>query len=205
VLEETRPRVNRDLDRRGAVREIRGRQFETVHRDPGRQIRLHPCARRLWYFSRIRDARLTRLRSTNQPTTVTWRDSMSKSEFLRTVILLACLAGCSSHLRVSDIQLGRSLNADNSIANPTTSFGPRDTINMSVSTAGVGSGTISVRWLYGGRVVEEATKKVSYRDLAATDFSLKSVAGFPPGEYSVEVFLDGQSVGTRAFRVDAGR
>jgi hypothetical protein len=130
---------------------------------------------------------------------------MSKSEFLRTVILLACLAGCSSHLRVSDIQLGRSLNADNSIANPTTSFGPRDTINMSVSTAGVGSGTISVRWLYGGRVVEEATKKVSYRDLAATDFSLKSVAGFPPGEYSVEVFLDGQSVGTRAFRVDAGR
>jgi hypothetical protein len=130
---------------------------------------------------------------------------MSKSEFLRTVILLTCLAGCSSHLRVSGIQLGRSLNADNSIANPTTSFGPRDTIYMSVSTAGVGSGTISVRWIYGGRVVEEATKKVSYRDLAATDFSLKSVAGFPPGEYSVEVFLDGQPAGTRAFRVDAGR
>jgi hypothetical protein len=121
------------------------------------------------------------------------------------VILLACLTGCSSHLRITGMQLGRSLNADNSIANPTTSFAPRDTINVSVSTAGVGSGTITVRWTYGGRVVEESTKKVSYRDLAATDFSLKSVSGFPTGEYSVEVLLDGQSAGTRAFRVDAGR
>ncbi len=124
---------------------------------------------------------------------------------LCTVIVLACLTGCSSHLRVTGIQLGRSLNADNSIANPTSSFAPRDTICVSVGTAGVGSGAISVRWMYGGRVVEEATKKVSYRDLAATDFSLKSVAGFPPGEYSVEVFLDGQPAGTRAFRVEAGR
>ena len=28
-----------------------------------------------------------------------------------------------------------------------------------------------------------------------------SVAGFPPGEYSVEVFLDGTSVGTKTFKV----
>jgi hypothetical protein len=131
---------------------------------------------------------------------------MSRSGFhLCAVILLACLAGCSSHLRVTGIQLGRALNADNTIANPTTSFTPRDTIYVSVSTAGVGSGTISVRWIYGGRAVDESTKKVSYKDLAATDFSLKSVAGFPPGEYSAEVFLDGQPAGTRAFRVDAGR
>jgi hypothetical protein len=53
--------------------------------------------------------------------------------------------------------------------------------------------------------VDESTKKVSYRDLAATDFSLKSVAGFPPGEYSAEVLLDGQPAGTGVFRVDAGR
>jgi hypothetical protein len=121
------------------------------------------------------------------------------------LILVACLAGCSSHLRVTDIQLGRSVNADSTIANPTTSFAPRDTIYLSVSTAGVGSGTISVRWKYEGRVVDEPKKKVSYRDLAATDFSLRSVAGFPPGDYIAEVFLDDQPVGTREFRVETGR
>jgi hypothetical protein len=121
------------------------------------------------------------------------------------VVLLACLAGCSSQLRVTDIQLGRSVNADSTIANPTASFAPRDTIYVSVSTAGVGSGTIGVRWKYGERVVDEPKKKVSYRDLAATDFSLKSVGGFPPGEYTAEVFLNDQPVGTKTFRVEAGR
>jgi hypothetical protein len=130
---------------------------------------------------------------------------MRRFAFPLTVVLLACLAGCSSHLRVTGIQLGRSLNADSTISNPTTSFTPRDTIYLSVSTAGVGSGTISVRWTYQGRVVDEPKRRVSYRDLASTDFSLKSVAGFPPGEYSAEVFLDGQPVGTKTFRVDAGR
>jgi hypothetical protein len=124
---------------------------------------------------------------------------------LYVLILLAYLTGCSSHLRVTAIQLGRSLNADSTIADPTTSFAPRDTIYLSVSTAGVGTGTISVRWTYEGRLVDEPKKKVSYRDLASTDFSLKSVAGFPPGDYSAEVFLDGQPVGTKAFRVDARR
>jgi hypothetical protein len=129
----------------------------------------------------------------------------SLTSHLYAFVLLACIAGCSSHLRVTGIQVGRSLNVDNSIANPTTSFAPRDTIYLSVSTAGVGSGTISVRWTYGGRVLDEAQKKVSYKDLANTDFSLKSIAGFPPGEYTAEVFLDGQSAGTKAFRVDARR
>jgi hypothetical protein len=131
---------------------------------------------------------------------------MSRSSLRRgAAILLVSLAACSSHLRVTDIQLGRSVNADSTIANPTTTFAPRDTIYLSVSTAGVGSGTISVRWTYEGRVVDEPKRQVSYRDLAATDFSLKSIAGFPPGAYTVEVFLDGQPVGSREFRVEAKR
>jgi hypothetical protein len=131
--------------------------------------------------------------------------SMRRSIFRVCVFLLACVVGCSSHLRVTGIQLGRAVNADSTIASPTTTFGPKDTVYLSVSTAGVGSATISVRWTYQGRVVDEPKRKVSYRDLASTDFSLKSVAGFPPGEYTAEVFLDGQAVGTKTFRVDAGR
>jgi hypothetical protein len=121
------------------------------------------------------------------------------------VILCACLTGCGSRqpLRVTGIQLGRALNADNTVGAPTSSFAPRDTVHLSVLTAGVGSATISVRWMYAGRVVDEPKKQVSYRDIAATDFELQSAAGFPPGEYSAEVLVDGKSVGTRTFRVDA--
>jgi len=119
------------------------------------------------------------------------------------VIVLASLAACSSRqpLRVTGIQLGRSLNVDNTIAEHTTSFLPSDTIHVSILTAGVGSGTISVRWMYGTRVLDEPKKQVSYTDIAATDFSLQSAAGFPAGDYSVEAFVDGQSVGKRTFHV----
>jgi hypothetical protein len=106
---------------------------------------------------------------------------------------------------VTSTQLGRSVNADSTVASHTTTFGPRDTIYVSVLTSGVGSGTISVRWLYGSRVVGEPRKQVSYRDSAATEFHLQSAGGFPPGDYSVEAFLDGQSAGTRTFRVEAER
>jgi hypothetical protein len=59
-----------------------------------------------------------------------------------------------------------------------------------------------VRWTYSGRVMGEPTKSVSYTDDAATEFHLQSAGGFPVGDYNVEAFLDGQSVGSRPFRVE---
>ena len=115
-------------------------------------------------------------------------------------ILTACLTGCGSNLTVTTIQLGRSVNADNTVANHTTRFGPEETVYVSVVTAGTGSGVIGVRWSYAGQVVGEPTKPV--RGAAATEFHLQNAGGFPPGDYTVEAFLDGVSVGTRAFRVD---
>ena len=85
--------------------------------------------------------------------------------------------------------------------NRATIFAPQDTVYLSVLTTGGGSGTISVRWTYGGKVVGEPKKRVANQDVAATEFTLQSAAGFPPGQYSAEIFLDGKSVGTRTFRV----
>jgi hypothetical protein len=116
------------------------------------------------------------------------------------IVLLACVAGCESSLRVSSIQLGRSLNADDTVGSHTTTFAPGDTVYVSVLTAGTDSGEISVRWMYSGRVQGEPKKQVS--GAGATEFHLQNAGGFPPGEYSVEVFLDGKSVGTRSFRVE---
>ena len=113
-------------------------------------------------------------------------------------------AGCgpSGPLRVTTIQTGKSLNSDKSVGNHTTRFKPDDTMFASVLTDGPGSGTIGVRWRFAGRLVSEETKTVSYRDHAATEFHIQNSSGFPPGDYSVEILVDGQSFATRTLRVE---
>lgn len=130
----------------------------------------------------------------------------ARHRLLPVVTLIALLIACGSEpLRVTAVQLGRSLNADNTVAGHTTRFAPGDTVYVSVATAGIGSGTISVRWKFGERVLGEPKKPVSSRDTAVTEFRLQSADGFWPGDYSVEVFLDGKSVETRTFRVVKAR
>jgi hypothetical protein len=124
------------------------------------------------------------------------------------VAVLLCAAGCSSGppLRVTSIQLGRALNEDHTVSSITTTFTPDESVYLSVLTTGVGSGTISVRWKYGGAVIDEPKRPVSYRIDAVTDFKLQSGGGgFPTGSYSAEVFLDGRSAATRDFTVQNPR
>lgn len=118
------------------------------------------------------------------------------------VLLLIC-AGCSNPpLALSNIQLGRSLNPDRSIASITTLFKPSETIYVSVQTGAAGKGTVGVKWMFGTQVIDEPVKPVSYDGPASTEFHLQNSGGFPAGDYSVEIFLDGQSVGKRVFKVD---
>src|SRR4029453_11061538 len=119
-------------------------------------------------------------------------------------VVAALLAGCQSdrRLEVTTIQLGRAINPDKTVSGPPTRFKPTDTIYAAVLTDGSGSGKVKVRWLYRGRVVSEPVQDVSYQGPAATEFHIQNSGGFPPGEYSVEFFLDGKSIGSRAFRVE---
>ena len=117
-----------------------------------------------------------------------------------TIAAVGC--GPTDPLRVDTIQLGRSLNPDNSVASHTSSFKPLDTMYVSMLTPAKGRGTIGVRWTYAGRLVSDPSKEVSYKGPAATEFHIQNSSGFPPGDYSVEVFLDGQSAGKRDYRVD---
>ena len=113
------------------------------------------------------------------------------------------VCGPDEPLKIDTIQLGRSLNPDNSVANHTTQFKTDDTtIYLSVLTPEAGSGTISVRWTYSGRVVSEPSKQVSYNGPAATEFHIVNSGGFPAGDYKVEVFLNGAPAAERAFRVE---
>jgi hypothetical protein len=118
-------------------------------------------------------------------------------------IVLAAAIGCSrAPLRVDTIQLGRALNPDNSVANHTSTFRHNDTVYVAVLTADRGAGTLGAKWSYGGRVIDEPTKRVRYHGAAATEFHLQSAAGFPPGDYKVEIYIDGSPAGSRSFRVD---
>jgi len=120
---------------------------------------------------------------------------------LMTCALLAA-AGCAeAPLTFGAMQIGRSVNQDGSISHATSVFKPTDTIYVSVRTTDLGSGTITVRWSYGDRLLSETSKKVSYRISADTEFHMQSPAEFPNGAYTVEVLVDGKPAGTRSFTV----
>jgi hypothetical protein len=111
------------------------------------------------------------------------------------------LAACSQQLTVGTIQLGRSLNEDNSVASQTSTFTPQETVYVAVLNPERGEGSLGVKWYFGSQLLSERDKSVSFKGAGATAFNLQSAAGFPPGDYSVEVFLNGQSVGRRNFNV----
>jgi hypothetical protein len=125
---------------------------------------------------------------------------------VRAILLIATLgvtAACNDGpLELANIQTGRSLNQDRSVASITTLFKPNEVVYVSVQTKAAGKGTISVKWKFGSQLIDEPSKQVSYDGPASTEFHMQNSGGFPPGDYSVDVFIDGAQVGSRAFKVD---
>ena len=116
--------------------------------------------------------------------------------------LVVSTAACADEpLHLANIQTGRSLNADGSVASITTLFKPSETIYVSVQTTGSAPGSIGVKWMYQGRVIDEPVKQVDYTGPASTEFQLQNSGGFPEGDYSVDIFINGEKVGSRAFKV----
>ncbi len=120
------------------------------------------------------------------------------------VIAALCLAACgpSEPLKIVTVQTGKSLNTDHSVGTHAISFRPTDTMYVSVLSDGRGASTITVRWSLYGRVLHEVTKKASYNDQAATDFRFQAADGFPIGEYTIEVIVDGKTYETRRVKVE---
>jgi hypothetical protein len=132
------------------------------------------------------------------------REKLLRCGAIIALALIVASVGCARRgpLTVKTIQTGKSLNSDNSVGEHTTRFKGQDTIYVAVLTEGPGAGTLTARWTYAGRLVSEEPRKVSYLDSAATEFHIKNSGGFPPGDYAVEILLDGRSVETRNLRVE---
>lgn len=106
-------------------------------------------------------------------------------------------------VRVSQIDIGRTLNADKTIGDNTDSFKPNDVIYASIATAGSApTATLKARWTYqDGQVVDEATQTITPTGNARTEFHISKPDGWPAGKYKVEAFLNGASSGTKDFEV----
>jgi hypothetical protein len=107
-------------------------------------------------------------------------------------------------VRVSQIDIGRSVNADKTINDNTSSFKPNDTIYASILTGGTAAtATVKARWTYqDGQLVNESTQTISPTGDARTEFHISKPDGFPVGKYKLEVFLNGSSASTKDFEVE---
>ena len=127
------------------------------------------------------------------------------------LLLAAASFGCSASkppaqtgVKVTHIDVGRSVTADKTIAEKTDSFRPADTFYVSVETDGSSPHvTLSARWTYqDGQVVDESRQDIVPTGRATvTEFHLSKPDGWPAGGYKVEVLLNGASAGTREFKV----
>jgi hypothetical protein len=106
-------------------------------------------------------------------------------------------------VQVSDVNLGRAIDANKTVANNTTTFGPRDTIYASVHTTGAAqNATVTARWTYqDGQVVNERTESISPSGDAYTEFHISKPSGWPAGNYTLHILLNGQEAQTKTFTV----
>jgi hypothetical protein len=109
---------------------------------------------------------------------------------------------------ISDVQLGTAVGADNRVGSPMTSFGTKDTLYASVTTAANASGKIGARWTYLGAdgnaaptEVDTQTKDLSGGAATTHEFHVSKPDGWPAGKYRVEITHDGTVVQTRDFDV----
>jgi|SRR4051794_30854160 len=106
--------------------------------------------------------------------------------------------------KVSSIDLGKGIGADKKITDATTSFGPKDTVYVVVSTDGTApTAKVKARWTYGAKdkLVSENEVTITPTGPTYTEFHISQPKGLPTGPYKVEVFTDGTSVGTKDFEV----
>ena len=111
----------------------------------------------------------------------------------------------TAEVEVTEVSLGRAIGADKTVTEPTTTFGPTDTIYASVRTEGTAaSSMISARWTFeDGQVVDESSQSIAPTGPEVTEFHVSNPAGWPVGNYEVAISLDGQPVETQSFTVEA--
>ena len=106
--------------------------------------------------------------------------------------------------KVVAVDLGKAINADKKIAQPTATFATTDTIYAVVTTEGAApSVALKARWTYeDGQLVNESAQTIAPSGAAATEFHITKPSGWPTGKYKVEISANGAAVSAREFVVN---
>jgi hypothetical protein len=106
-------------------------------------------------------------------------------------------------VRVTTVDLGKSIGADKKIKDGESSFSPRDTVYAVVTTEGSASNqAIVTRWMGpNGEAVQELREVISPTGEAVTEFHIAQPSGLPKGKYMVHVLLNGNQVEAKEFEV----
>lgn len=105
--------------------------------------------------------------------------------------------------RIVSVLLGSSLAADKLVARDAQAFGRGDTLHASVLSTGAHQGLrLSARWLGpAGQVIADTTQPLVPTAATATTFTISNPQPWPPGDYQLQVSVNGQAVQTRRFSV----
>jgi hypothetical protein len=106
-------------------------------------------------------------------------------------------------VRVTEVQLGKAVRADKRVETPTESFSTKDVIFASVVTEGTApAAELTARWTYqDGQVVNETKRSIAPTAQEVTEFSIQKPEGWPAGQYTVAILLDGKPVESKTFKV----
>lgn len=108
--------------------------------------------------------------------------------------------------RVTGADLGKGIQPDNTVQTATDTFGPKDTIYLSVASAGMApQAVLATRWTFGPKdvLVHEESRTVTPPSEKAmhTEFHISKPSGWPAGSYKVVLTVDGQPSQTKSFTV----
>ena len=121
------------------------------------------------------------------------RDGVAASRYLTPVAL-------------DSVDIGRSLEADKSIKDATSSFKPQDTVYASLKVSGsANSGLVRALWTDPqGKVVQDNTRIVTPSRSDTVTFEATPPNGWSGGRYRLDLYLDDRLAATRNFSVEGG-
>jgi len=105
---------------------------------------------------------------------------------------------------VASVTLAKGVNITWEAVNPSTQFKPSDRINALVKTENVVAGNLlGVRWQYvkTSQLVKADSIVLKQNGPNSSSFFIERAKGLPPGEYRVDVYLNGAMGKSASFSV----
>jgi hypothetical protein len=130
--------------------------------------------------------------------------AMSLSRAVAVLMLLVACGACkpTEPVRITGIELGSTINPDNTVSSPNVTFPPNATVYAAIATEGTGPATLAARWTGAdGQVFTEQTQSINPSKPAHFEFHFVPPGNWPKGRHKVVFTLNGGGSRTRDFEI----